>query len=301
MFQIQLHHRMYDRPGPSIETALLCIAGLLAAIGFTFVIAGSSDAGRGSVIVTGLILCAGAYAIEFFRPSLALASSVALLAVGAPIFWLGVLLDEEAGSGAMAAAMLLTAATLACIYLFDPRFIGATPLLGVATTAGWLMLVFLTTESGGIGIDDPFNTALETSSSAAWLSLIVGAGYLAVTAQLDQRNLHAAGTGFAVSGLWAFASGATGVVGSIEANGVAKALMIIAAGCWLSHVGDKGGRRVTTWVGAFGVWLGVVMFMLDVADGPEGGGVIALVAAIIVAAVALNLSKIATRTRQSSP
>jgi RNA polymerase subunit RPABC4/transcription elongation factor Spt4 len=284
---------MFDRPNPRSEAALLCVAGLLAAFGLIFLIAGRDEAGRGSAIAVGLILCAVAYAIEYLRPNIVFTSNIALLTVGTPILWLGVFLGEDSGGGALAVAMLFTAATLGCVYLFDPRFIGVTPLLGVATAAAWLMLVFATIGSDALDTGDPLGSASSASSSASWLSLIIGAVYLAVTAQLDRRNLRAAGTGFAVSGLWAFASGATGVVTDIEAGGAAKALMIIAAGCWLSRVGHMGGRRVTTWTGALGVLVGAVVFAVDVAENPQGGGIIALVAAGIVAAVALNLSKIA--------
>ncbi|SVD50489.1 uncharacterized protein METZ01_LOCUS403343, partial [marine metagenome] len=157
---------MLDRPDPRIETALLCVAGLLAAFGLVFLVVGRDAAGRGSVIAVGLILCAVAYLVEYLRPNIVFTSNVALLTVGTPILWLGVFLGEDSSEGAVAVAMLLTAATLSCVYLFDPRFIGVTPLLGVATTATWLMLVFATVGSDALDTSDPLDSAFSTSSSA---------------------------------------------------------------------------------------------------------------------------------------
>jgi hypothetical protein len=252
------------RPAATFSGASMAIAGALGTFGLIVLILGDSTR-RSAVVATAALVALVGYVIVYLKARVVMPAGLVAIITGVVVFCVALIVDSDSGVGEVNTSLLLSMAVLLGLYAADSRLAGQTPLLGIAALLFWVVILNAVGngESTGIG-SDILGQASELANDAAWASLIIGVAYLIATAVLDKRGKHAAGTAFAAVGNLAYVVGTFGVVGVLSGGNALKAIVIIAAGCWLGYVGNNGQRRFTTWIAGFIVLVGVVALVVEI-------------------------------------
>jgi hypothetical protein len=129
---------------------------------------------------------------------------------------------------------------------------------------------------GGLGDFDP--------TTAGFLSLAIGIGFVVLSRRLDRRGFSGAATPLLVAAFPALYIGVVLLANELEAAGTG--LLIIAVGAGLALHGASVGRRATTWFGAVLVPLGLVPIVLDLSDTAGTVGVLFLLLGVGLVALA---------------
>ncbi len=271
------------RPTPTLPAALVAAAGALVAIGLIALIAGD-NANRGVTALAGAIVAVVGYGIVFAGPKMFRPAGIVGLIIGIPVLFISMLVGDSAGTGAVNGGLLLSCIALLALYFAAPSAVGQTPLLGIAALLFWLVMMNTVADNGfGFSADDVFDSGTSTATSASWMSLMIGAGYLAITWWLDTKNYRGAATAFAATGGIAFIVGVVGVLTELG-DGVFVSLLLILASAVLGYVGHRGQRRFTTWTGAVGFFAGAFALATAIANNnARGVGAIALALGVATA------------------
>ncbi len=100
-----------------------------------------------------------------------------------------------------------------------------------------------------------------SATTIGWLSVLFGAGYLALSRLFDKRHLVGTATPFVVAGHVALITGIIALADDLGTAGVGIALVV--AGVLVARLGAVGGRRVTTIIGAVEIGLGALLVLGD--------------------------------------
>lgn len=258
-----------ERPVPNALHALMAAAGALISLGALVAAVELHGSSRFAAVVVAVVLGLLGYLVLAGPDPLMAPTGVVLVAVACGALPPLLLIDDTTSSftGVFALmALLWTGAWLA------PLTRGRPFLLGLALTGGWLFLLSLAEDDLGPGAGS------SDTSTAAYLSLFVGAGLLVAAWAFDRRGRAAFATPFVAVGDLAAVVGALAVANDVGDTG--GSLVVAAAGIALGWVGHAGRRRGTTWIGA----------------GLVAGGVAGLVAALLnddASAYAIGLAIVA--------
>jgi hypothetical protein len=135
-------------------------------------------------------------------------------------------------------------------------------------------------------------TAGPDATTIGWISVLFGAGYLALARVFDKRQLAGAATPFVVAGHAALVAGIILLSDDLKAAGVGIAFFL--AGIVVARLGALGGRRVTTIIGAVEIGLGAAIVLGDAMEDASaasfGTALFVVGAAIAVLAQVFHLS-----------
>ena len=113
--------------------------------------------------------------------------------------------------------------------------------------------------------DQAFQPSTAPFAKVGFLSLLIGIGYFGCLALLDARGKAAAARAFIIPGLIAVAFG----IGELAARYHqfwSIGLLTLGVGLFVGATGVVRQRRFTTWAGAFGATIGVVIVSADLTD-----------------------------------
>jgi hypothetical protein len=301
---------------------LFAVGGALGLIGQ--LVEGDSDGGRILAGVLALLVGAAALVARTRAPDGPVATAlVAVVAIAAGAGVLLILVDPSSVDGASSlTAPMLFAAIVWLVLFFAGPVKGRPFLLGLALLAVWF---------GALSLVDPFDTGFTPDVSSrvgapvedgftfeedaqfeeeppiaitpagfdptgavgdlGAVSLLFGVGYLIASAAFDRQRRGDVSTPFVAAGLVATTLGLVGVsvdIGSVP--GALFTLLIAGAVCWM---GAAHGRRLSTWLGAAGVAIGLSV-LVDKIDG-RGNEVASSLIAIAVGAALVAASMTALR------
>jgi hypothetical protein len=324
--------RATRRAEPRMWVAIAAVGCALAVFGLLLISgdaqAGDGD-GDGSN-VPGIVLCllvvlAGYALMQLLRDAPAASAGVTAVILGLPALAIFLTIDvDDVPPFSIELFLGLPALVWGVSYLFGPGK-GRPVLLGFALVFAWLFVLQVVEDpfaSGDIddvaerGIfdegpvpnefDDPnfdeelpsdggafsVETAGPDATTIGWISVLFGAGYLALARVFDKRQLAGAATPFVVAGHAALVAGIILLSDDLQAVGVGIAFFF--AGIVVARLGAVGGRRVTTIIGAVEIGLGAAIVLGDAMEDASAAGfgtaLFVVGAAIAVLAQVFHLS-----------
>lgn len=271
---------LFDRPRPTFRGAVAAAGGALVGIGASGVVGNvAKDSPRVAAAMIALMLLAAGY-LALLQAPLTFAPAALTMIAPAPAILAGAF-TVAPNYDSPTLTLLVAAAGWAFAWLIP--ITRRSLFLGLALAAGWLSAVSVAANAGFASV----NVTQFLQDNGAWLlSLVIGVGLLVVGLLFDRRGWGGFATPFIAVGDLAFVSGVLGTVARID--GVGGPLLVVGASLALSFVGDAGGRRLTTWLGAAGVIVGCLALtsqLLDAGDVYENALVIAVFGAALLAAV----------------
>ncbi len=183
-----------------------------------------------------------------------------------------------------------------CVDLGDEAFGSGSPIVG--SPSPFPGLVPGSTGLGGGSGDKSLQIGI--------VSLLFGIAYLGALVWSDRRRWRGLGTAFVLPGFLALFTG-TEVLGNAADHAWVGGLLTFAAGVLFAIVGERGGRRFTTWAGGAFVAIGAYTFAADVAnlDEPFFGGSASLMRPAFVAlgsgCILVALAYLVSRARPRAP
>jgi hypothetical protein len=268
-----------ERPVPDLRGALMAAAGALGAVGALVLAADVLDEARVFAVLVAALLVITGYGLLAAVPQAAPAA-VVLVAAGAGALPPFLLFDEATDrlSGILALMTVLWALTW-----IAPLTQGRPFLLGLALAGAWLLVLDLADDG------PPGSDGFLLDKTPYYLSLLVGAGFLAVTWALDRRRQPSLATPFAAVGDAAALVGAGGV--AVDLGDLGGSVLVVVTGLTLGWVGHAGGRRLTTWLGAGVAGGGVFGIVAEIvgndASDRAGGSALVVAGAVLVATLAI--------------
>ncbi len=271
---------LFDRPRPTFHGAVAAAGGALVGIGASGVLGNVlKDSPRVAAALVALLLAAAGYLVLLRAPAMFAPAALTMIAPAPAIFAGAVTIRSDTDSP----TLTLLVATVGWVVVWLVPRTRRSLFLGLALAAGWLTAVSLAANASiGTGDVTPF-----LQDHAAWsLSLVIGVTMLVLGLVFDRRGWSGFATPFIAVGDLAFVSGVLGTVARIDGPG--GPLLVVGASLALSFVGDAGGRRLTTWLGAAGVVVGCLALtsqLLNSGDVYKNALVIAVFGAALLAAV----------------
>jgi hypothetical protein len=274
--------------------ALMAVAGSLVTSGDQLAESGF-DGGtpeRAPGIALSLLLVVVGYALVLGvrQGPLAIAGVATTIGAVPSLVWF-LTLDTTGFGGADSSAVLGFSALVWAASYAGGGGRGRAAYLGAAGAAVWLLVMEQVEPVVGAPFSlfffvSPFATgnggAAFDANGLAVVALLFGAGYLVAARALDRRGLPGMATPFVAVGDVALLVGV--VLLAFENEAVVVGLVATAVGALLAVFGSRRGRRATTWLGAFGVFAGMLAVVGDTVDEATPFGlVVMLVGAIVVA------------------
>jgi hypothetical protein len=323
----RLGPRVDRRPEPRLGTALAGAGVVLVVFGGLLIGAdniGGGSGGSGSQVpgaaISLAIVLAGYWLSFRFRTGALGAAAVAATVVALPVF-LGFALYDSGNVPPLPFDQILLVSTLLWLvsYAAGPAR-GHNLYLGAGLIGLWLWLLEISEHllsfpfraldslsSLSILPSNPFGTSPFSGSpfgtspfgvgdtpdahTIAAISLVLAVVSLLAAVLLDRGNRRGMATPLMFVGLIQLAVGVILYGDRLEQVGEGFAALLLGLGVvWMGAVA---GRRLTTWVGAASVWLGIVLLVDEVlGDSATGEGVGVIIAglAIVVAAHILSTS-----------
>lgn len=279
-----------ERPAPDVLRALMAAAGALISLGAIIAAAELHSRSRFAAVVLALVLGLFGYLVLAGPDPLMAPTGVVLVAVACGALPPLLLVDDRTTSltGVFALMALLWAGAW-----LAPLTRGRPFLLGLALCGGWMLLLSVAEDDLGAGA----GVGASDTSTAAYLSLIVGAGLLVAAWAFDRQGRAAFATPFVAVGDLAAVVGALAVANDVGDTG--GSLVVAAVGVALGLVGHAGRRRGTTWIGAAlvaGGVVGLVVAILSDDASAYAGGFGILAGGLLLAAVTIAVGRRATAT-----
>ena len=293
-----------ERPDPTLRGAAAAAAGVLAVVGLGAIAVDAylPDGSQPVAIICGLVAIAIGYGVIIKLDPPVRPAGVAMITLGAPFTTVAIFDDISSAT----LPLLVLTVVWGIQYGIGPAR-GELPLLVGALGSAWLLLLDAAdsdSTSGGDAAgffatpDTPFTSGDDV---VTYLSLAIGVLLLATAWVLDRDGWHGAATGAVIVGDLAFLVGIFGVIGTLDSDAVGGIIVIIA-GVILAGIGDAGQRRLTTWLGGTGVFIGLLVLLTDIIDADDavqvGAAAIAVAAAIIAGIVLLDPAQRRGRTER---
>ncbi len=290
-----LGDRSERRGTPRLGIALAAAGSALVLLGIWVIGLGElepdsfrDDPQKAPGVVLSLLALGAGYAVVWIRRHGPLATAgIVASAVALPSLLFFLTYDQnDIVAFSVDAVLLVSAVGYGAAYLFGQAR-GHSFFLGGALLASWLFIVEqvespLTLSFFGYDPGDAFDqfgvAQFEDPSftTVGLLSFIFGAGYLYVSRRLDLMGQNGAAIPFLVAGHVTLAAGLVFVAEEFEGAGVGMIALII--GATLLWNGPVLGHRMTTWIGGFWVWIGVIAIVADLLTdtNPVGTALIAI-------------------------
>jgi hypothetical protein len=301
----RLGERARRRAAPRLGIALagagsaLVVVGMLVLSGYELGVDSELAGGGGSGRVPGIVLSIGVVAFGYVLlaanrtgPLAAAGVAASALATPAAVFFLT--FDEGAPGTPVSvdAILLVSTGVWAFSYLAGPGR-GHAFYLGSALIGLWY---FVTEQVEPVLSESAFfGFALRSDgdsrlSTIGMVALLFGMAYLLAAWAADRRGFAGTATPLVAAGNLALASGVVALSPDLEAAGTG--MVAIAFGIVLAAFGARTGRRLTTWLGAGGVFAGVALVLGDViGDEARPLGVCLMLAGVAVVTAAHMASR----------
>ena len=139
------------------------------------------------------------------------------------------------------------------------------------------------------------------ATTIGWVSVVVGAAYLALSRRFDKRRLGGTATPFVVAGHLALITGIVALADDLDASGTGIAFVL--AGVVVARLGAVGGRRLTTIIGAVEIGGGALLVLGDAMEesSPTSFGTALFVLGAAIAALAQVLHLSTREPAQTTP
>lgn len=267
-------------------------------------IGGDDSSQAPGIILSALVLVAG-YVLLARQPAggpLATAGTVAAALAVPPLLFFLTFDENDFPPYSTDVILLLSTAAWAVSYLVGPGR-GRPFFLGAACIGLWMSLLQVTEGVFDLPFDligafAPFDPTFDDSSGFGFdapdpatiggLSLLLGAAYLLVARAADRRGHVGFATPLTVAALVVLPVGVAFLGDELEAVGAG--LLGTAVGVAVAAHGASVGRRATTWIGAAGAALGLLVVVGDLVDEATPGGIALMLvgAGVVIAAEALR-------------
>lgn len=292
------HPRVQGRAEPRMWVAIAAVGCALAVLGL-YLISGDAQAGDADgdgspatgIVLSLLAVLAGYALMHLLREAPAASAGVTAVILGMPGLALFLTLDvDDETPFSLELFLGLPALVWGLSYLIGPGR-GRPVLAGFALVFAWLFVVQIVEDPFARSGTDAFEPSIvqdefgdadgypdldggvdagETAVSATtigWLSVAIGAGYLALARRFDRRGLAGAGTAFVAAGHVALIAGFSALSDDLGPGGVG--LVLVIAGVLVARTGAVSGRRVTTVLGAVEIGVGATALLADSMDDPS--------------------------------
>ena len=305
----RLGPRVDRRPEPRLGTALAGAGIALVVLG-ALTIGGDNVGGTGEDgtqvpgILLSLAIVAGGYALSVRHRSGALGAAAVAASVLALPALIGFATFDRDQVPQLPFDTILVVCTVVWLlsYVFSPAR-GHNLYLGAGLLALWLWLLEVT--EGLLSYPSLASESLDFLSTDAFpfddsgtppdvdtiasITLVLSVASLVAGALLDQRRRHGIATPFVFLGVIQLAIGVALYSDDLQQTGEGVAAVVL--GLAVVWMGSIAGRRLTTWIGAASVWLGLVLLIDQVlGDGETAIGIGAIVAGVALVALAHVLS-----------
>jgi hypothetical protein len=286
----------------------LAVLGLFLISGEAQAGDGDGDGSNVPGIVLSLLVVLAGYALmQLLRDAPAASAGVTAVILGLPGLALFLTIEvDDVPPFSIELFLGLPALVWAISYLVGPGR-GRPVLLGFALVFAWLFVLQVVEDpfaSGGIddvvepgifdeelgdpGFDEEFGdpsfdedlpsdgdaflveTAGPDATTIGWISVLFGAGYLALSRRFDKRHLAGAATPLVLAGHAALIIGIFVLADDLKASGVGIAFFV--AGVVVARLGALSGRRVTTIIGALEIGLGAAIVLGDAMEDASATG-----------------------------
>jgi len=331
--------RAQRRAEPRMWVAIAAVGCALAVIGL-FVISADAQAGDGDgdgsavpgIVLSLLVVLAGYALMHLLQEAPAASAGVTAVILGLPGLALFLTIDvDDVPPFSIELFLGLPALVWGVSYLVGPGK-GRPVLLGFALVFAWLFVLQVVEDpfaSGGVdeviepgiiideefgdpGFDDEFGGEFDEGgfdggsddpdpTTIGWVSVLFGAGYLALSRRFDKRQLAGTATPFVLAGHAALITGIVALADDLKASGVGIAFVI--AGVIVGRLGAVGGRRLTTSIGAVEIGLGALIVLGDAMEesSPTSFGTALFVLGAAIAALAQVLHVSTGEPPQTTP